>query len=137
MTLRRKQKALLHVAKKDLRLSDDDYRVILVHVAGVTSSTELDRAGFDAVMGAFERLGFKPLARRGPDYGRRPGMASLAQLDLNRDLWTEWSGAAPEDGLETWVKRTFKVDSLRFLTADAARKATTALPAMKARKRAA
>ena len=33
----------------------------LAHIAGVTSSTELDRAGFEAMMGFFDYLGFKPI----------------------------------------------------------------------------
>jgi len=39
MTISNPQKALLHVAKSKLKLHDDTYRQILVHVAGVTSST--------------------------------------------------------------------------------------------------
>jgi hypothetical protein len=45
------QKAILHVAKAKLAVPDDQYRTILVQVAGVTSSTELDQAGFEGVMG--------------------------------------------------------------------------------------
>lgn len=126
---------LLHVAKSKLKLADADYRAILVHLAECTSSTELDRAGFEAVMGFFEYLGFRPLSKSGPDYGHRPGMASFAQLELIRALWSEWSNG--EDGLNTWLKRTFKVDNLRFVTAALAPRIITALKAMKAHKRAA
>jgi hypothetical protein len=135
MPLTNPQKAILHVAKADRKLSDAEYRAVLVHLAGVTSSTELDRAGFEAVMGFFEYLGFAPLRKSGPDYGTRPGMASFAQLEFIRSLWVEWSGAGESDGLTTWLARTFKVSSLRFLTAPDAAKAITALKAMKAHKR--
>lgn len=135
MPITRNQIKLLHVAKGKLRLADADYRAILVHLAECTSSTELDRAGFEAVMGFFEYLGFKPQEKTGPDYGNRPGMASFAQLELIRSLWSEWSNG--QDGLNTWLKRTFKVDSLRFVTADMAPRIITALKAMKAHKRAA
>jgi phage gp16-like protein len=134
MPLSRRQLALIHVAKAKLALSDEDYRRVLVHVGGVESSAELDGPGFDAVMGFLERLGFRPLDKTGPDYGARPGMASFAQLEMIRALWVEWSGARVEDGLETWLKRKFKVDSLRFLTAGDARRVITALKAMKAAK---
>lgn len=127
------KKAVLHVAKAKLGLDDATYRTMLVQLGGVTSSTELDGAGFEAVMGFFEWRGFSPLKTTGPDYGRRPGMASFAQLELIRALWCEWSGAPVEGGLDTWLKGTFKVDSPRFLTADQARRAITALKAMKAR----
>lgn len=129
----RNQLQLLHVAKGKLKLSEAEYRAALAHIAGVTSSKELDRAGFEALLGFFEYLGFRPLVKTGPDYGNRPGMASFAQLELIRALWMEWSGAPVEGGLNTWLKRCFKVDALRFLTAGDARKAIVALKAMKAR----
>ncbi len=135
------QKAILHVAKAKLKLSDEAYRMALVQISGVTSSTELDHAGFEAVMGYFDFCGFKPLKKTGPNYGVRDGMASFAQIELIRALWREWSGHSDRDvdatGLPIWLKRTFKVDSLRFITAEQAPKANTALKAMKAHKKAA
>ena len=43
-------------------------------------------------------------------------------------------GRGDDSGLNTWVKRVFKVDSLRFLTAAQAPKVITALKAMKLHK---
>ncbi len=137
MKISKRQKALLHVAKTKLGWDDDLYRLALVRLAGVTSSTELDQEGFDAVMGFCERMGFDPIRRTGPDYGARPGFASRSQCELIRALWEEWAGAPDAPGLETWLRRTFKVDSLRFLTVADAPKAITALKAMKARQAAA
>jgi hypothetical protein len=133
MTISNKQKAILHIAKSKLELSDQDYRAALVHIAGVTSTTELDKAGFDAIMGMFEYLGFSPLTRQGQDYGARAGMASFAQLELIRALWSEYTDHSDEDALNKWLLRTFKVSSLRFMRKDAAAKAITALKAMKSR----
>jgi len=135
MTLSNKQKALIHVARTKLGFTDTQYRSILVHLAGVTSSTELDQDGFNLVMGYFEWCGFAPATSRGKDYGTRPGMASFAQLELIRTLWAEYTGHAyqGEDELNKWLGRTFKVSSLRFLTLEAARKAITALKVMKSR----
>ena len=82
MPISRNQKTLLHVAKSKLRLSDETYRMALARVAGVASSSELDADGFAAMMGLFEHMGFRPLDRRGPAYGERPGMASFAQLPI-------------------------------------------------------
>jgi len=134
MPISRNQKALLHVAKAKLRLSDELYRSALVQIAGVTSSTELEREGFEAVMGFFEYCGFRPLDRRGPVYGERAGMASFAQLELIRALWAEYTrGRAGEAELNTWLLRCFHVSALWFLTAEAAPKVITALKAMKKR----
>ena len=138
MSITSRQIALLKVGAKKLGLSDRDYRLILTHIAGVTSATELDRASFDAVLGFLEWKGFAPMTAHGPDYGPRPGMASFAQIELIRALWSEFTHGAydGEAELNKWLLRTFKVSSLRFLSKDAARKVITALKAMKARAKA-
>jgi hypothetical protein len=133
MTISQKQKAILHVAKGKLNLTDASYRAALVHVAGVTSSTELDGDGFTAIMGLFSYLGFEPLVARGPDYGMRPGMASFAQIELIRVLWYEYTDDVGEDALNKWLLRSFKLSSLRFAKKPVAQKIIAALKMMKSR----
>lgn len=137
MMISRPQKAILHVAKGKLGIDDDLYRQALVRIAGVTSSTELDQAGFEAMMGFFEHCGFRPLGKGAPRYGNRPGMATFAQLELIRELWREIHRAdvCDDAALLGWLRKWFKVDSMRFLTMEGARKAITALKAWKARPR--
>lgn len=60
-----KQKALLHVAKAALGLTDDEYRAVLYGAAGVESSKDLDHRGFEQVLQRFEDLGFE-VKRRWP-----------------------------------------------------------------------
>lgn len=138
MPLSNSQSRILHVAKAKQNMPDEEYRSSLAEIAGVTSSTGLDQAEFEAMTGFFDWMGFKPLQKSGPNYGDRPGISSLAQIELIRVLWREWTGqvlgAVDETGLTTWVKRVFKVDSLRFLTALQAPNVITALKAMKAHK---
>lgn len=135
MTINRKQLTLIHVAKTKLNLSDEIYRTALAQVAGVTSSTELDQDGFEAMMGLFEHMGFRPTQAQGQNFGKRDGMASFAQIELIRTLWREYTHRRyeGEDQLNKWLERCFKVSSLRFLSTEAARKAITALKAMKTR----
>jgi hypothetical protein len=57
----RKKKALVHIAKEDLHLHEKSYRRILKGVAGVESSTQLNREGFKKVMNRFQEMGFKGL----------------------------------------------------------------------------
>lgn len=137
MTISKAQMTLLHVAKGKLGWSDDLYRSALVQIAGVTSSKELDREGFEAMMGFAEYCGFRPLASTAPRYGNRPGMATFAQLELIRELWREVHDTVECDdaALMGWLRKYHKVDSLRFLTLDGARKSITALKAWKARPR--
>jgi len=61
MVIGQKKKSLIHVAKSNLHLDDSSYRQILKGVAGVESSTELTREGFEKVMRRFEAMGFKGL----------------------------------------------------------------------------
>jgi hypothetical protein len=61
MPIGRKKKAIVHIAKEDLRLDDESYRQILKGVAGVESATQLTEEGFEKVMRRFEEMGFKGL----------------------------------------------------------------------------
>jgi hypothetical protein len=56
-----KKKALIHIAKEDLHLDEDSYRQILKGVAGVESSTQLTKKGFEKVMRRFQEMGFRGL----------------------------------------------------------------------------
>lgn len=135
MSLTRPQTAILQIAKSKLALDDETYRQVLVRVAGVTSSKELDNTGFQAVMGFFDYAGFRPTGKGAPRYGNRPGMASFAQLELIRELWRELHHETEvnDEALAGWLLKYHKVHSLRFLTTDAARKVITALKAWKSR----
>lgn len=53
-----KKIALIHKIKSDLKISDSDYRDILLKSAGVSSSKELDEAGFKKVMKYFSSTYF-------------------------------------------------------------------------------
>lgn len=134
MTISAKQIQIIHVAKASLGLEEDDYRAILRQVAGVTSSRDLDVAGFRALMNRFERMGFTSTMPRPSGFGVRPGMASPRQVELIRDLWREYKGEDASDAtLGRWLERTFHLSSIRFLGYDDARKVIGALKMMKAR----
>lgn len=136
MTISKNQMRLLWVAKSKLGLSEEMFRLALVQIAGVASTTELDKDGFEALLGFLEYLGFAPLDKRGPSYGNRPGMASFAQIELIRTLWWEYTrGKAGEDELNKWLLNKFQLSSLRFVDMQTARKMITALKAMKQRER--
>lgn len=48
-----KKIAIIHAVKRECGLSDEEYREILKKSAGVTSSKELDEAGFKKLMSSF------------------------------------------------------------------------------------
>lgn len=53
MTLDRKKLAVIHIVKRELCLSDDEYRDILQREAGVRSARDLDEKGFRRLMRSF------------------------------------------------------------------------------------
>lgn len=96
MSINNRQKALLHVAKTELRLDDDDYRALLYAEAGVESSKDLDLQGFERVLARFEQLGFR-VKRRAPHgraHNRDPhALVTPAQLKKLGDLYQELAWA--------------------------------------------
>ena len=133
MALTRKQYAVIHIAKKQLGLSDEAYRDTLRTMAGVERSRDLDQAGFELVMHGMVSLGVRSKFTK-TFYGFRHGRATPRQVSLIRQLWREFTGGEGSAGaLDKWLERTFKVSALRFLTADQARKAIQGLFAMKRR----
>lgn len=130
-----RQKALLHVAKAQLGLSDEDWRDLLMRVDRVASSKDLDRYGFDRVLAELERLGFQNTATT-DSFGSRRDMATPAQVHFMRDLWHEYTDGKGDDAsLGRWLQRYSKVSALRFVDAATSAKAIPALKAMVARKR--
>lgn len=91
--INQRQRALLHVARRQLGLDEENYRSILRQAAGVESSRDLDPAGFDRVMEVLARMGFSP-RRRYPS-GRARGapdpdaLVTPAQQKRMADLYTE------------------------------------------------
>lgn len=136
MSISPRQLKFFWTAARKVGLNEPEIRTALARIAGVASVKELDQDGFEAMVGLFEYLGFTPSDAQGTDDGDRPGMATFAQLELIWVLWREYTDQAyglGEDELNTWLRSSFKVSSLRFVTLAQARKVITALKAMKAR----
>lgn len=53
------QLQILHIARRQLRLDDPDYRTILRSIARVASSKDLTHRGFEDVMAYLESVGFR------------------------------------------------------------------------------
>ncbi|MFT8814030.1 regulatory protein GemA [Acetobacter fabarum] len=125
---------LIQVARKTLGLQEEDYRNILMHVAGVSSSSDLTDEAFHELMEFFARLGFQSEANRA-NLGRRLGFATAGQVATIRRLWSDYTGGAGTEGqLGHWLERTWKISALRFLPEKEARKAIIVLKKMTSRK---
>lgn len=125
--------SLLHVAKQKLGMDDAAYRELLHEVAGVESAKELDVAGFEAVLERLKTLGFRT-RRDERGYGKRPAMATPAQLEYIRGLWRQYTGREDETSLNHWLEHKFGVTALRFADTHTAGQALTALKAMTSRR---
>ena len=122
--------ALIHVARRRLDMQDDDYRTMLLRVAGVESARDLGMAGFRQMMDAFAMLGFQSdSAAR--NFGRREGMAGAGHVAAIRRLWGEYTdGEGTDATLGKWLERTWGVSALRFVTAEKAPKVVAVLKGM-------
>lgn len=134
MSINAKKASLIHVAKRNLGLSDEAYRDILIQVAGVSTATDLDDASFSAVMNHLSELGFQSKARA-REFGSRRNMASPRQVAYIRSLWSQYTdGVGTDASLGKWLRAKFRVDALRFVDADQAPRVITALRRMVAAK---
>lgn len=70
--------AKIHVAKKQLNMSDEDYRAMLWTQGRVHSSSDLDHAGRQRVLDHLKACGFKPKAAANPKRPSRPSPSADA-----------------------------------------------------------
>jgi len=131
VTISRQRKSLIHVAKSQLAMRDEDYRALLKRVAGVASSVDLDDAGFTAVMAELERLGFRNTRGR-PQLSHRDGMATPAQIGKIRALFKGYTGEDDDLRLSRWIEKKFHVSHVNFLPGERAGKVIAILTRMNA-----
>lgn len=106
----------IHVAKKQLAVTDDSYRAILVRVTGKDTCSQMGLSELENVLNEFKRLGFKPAG------GKRAGerkKADTAQATMIRALWLDLYhlGAISEpseDALAAFAKRTCGIPALQW-----------------------
>ena len=131
--------SMIHIAKKDTGITDDAYRSILNGAAGIDSAAELEyEYQFNAVMKAFENLGFKSTARGGgnktkpksrpqwtDEWGGTPDQRAKIEV-----MWKTCARNPSEKALRAFIKRIAHVDHPRFLRVELARKVILALEKM-------
>lgn len=110
-----RQKALIHVAKQRIGMSEDEYRAMLSGF-GARSSTELDQARFEAVMAHFKKCGFRSRVRQPAAPARRP--ATSREL-LRRKVRAILRDMGLTDSYADAIARSrFGVDAWGWLKAD-------------------
>ena len=119
----------IHVLKGKLRLSDDDYRALLIQLTGHSSSKAMTQAQRRTVREHLQRLAAhmgieQPATRQRPLADAAFAKAKAAASPRERKVWALWH-QLHRDGLvdnpsaaalNAWVKRQVGVDALRFCT---------------------
>jgi hypothetical protein len=135
LTNRKAKLSLIHIAKDAVGITDEDYRSLLDGAAGVNSAAFIEyEYQFNAVMKAFENLGFKSTARSGgnkprPQWPDKWGGTENQRAKIEA-MWQACARNKTERALRAFIKRIAKVDSPRWLTVQLARKVILALELM-------
>lgn len=132
---RRALLAKVHVAKKQLQLSDDDYRAVIFRITGHVSAGDCSEAELAAVVEEFGRKGFSAKARV-PASGPRPADHPAARKA--RALWISLHQlnaiANPsEQALEAFARRQLGVAKLQWADQSLSYRLIEALKAIGAR----
>lgn len=104
--MRRRLRAQIHIARKDLGLDDDTYRAALMRITGKPSSTNLSVPEMMRVVADFQEKGWKAKRKLSP---RSAGNKHKTLVDKIRALWIDMGKAgivrdSSEAALETWVR---------------------------------
>ena len=121
--------AAIHVLKSRLQFSDDDYRALLIHLTGQSSSKAMTQAQRREVREHMQDLAARrglaqPATRRRPLTAAQFAEAKAEASPRERKVWALWHQlhrdglvANPSaQALNAWVKRQAGVDALRFCT---------------------
>ena len=120
---------LIHIAKSQIGLSDEDYRAVLESTAKKTSCSEMTLFELNEVLKAMKKLGFKvkKLETREEEIGWD---ASKAQMDYIKGMWELVARDKSDRALYKFIKRITGADHPRFMTAKDSQKVIIALRKM-------
>ena len=85
--------AAIHITKKELGLTESEYRAILREVAGVDSAKYLDESGDRAVMARLYALRDE----------RRQAAKKRVKTPTERKIWALWLGGDDRPGLRNYL----------------------------------
>jgi phage gp16-like protein len=126
-SIRTRELATIHVAKKQLGLDDGTYRDMLFTLTRKRSAGDLDHAERQRVIEHMRKRGFtRPVAAPAPrSAGRKPEVPADRQALVNKV--EALLGARPWEYARAMAKRMFKVDQLEWASAEQLRSLVAAL----------
>lgn len=124
---------LIHVARRELGMQDDDYRAMLrsmPSLGGKISSADLGIKGLELVLEALKRKGFKIRVKGPTKTAQAPAkptraLANDEQSKLIRHLWLQMHAQGivrdpSEASLAAYVCRIAKIEALQWLNTEQA-----------------
>ena len=120
---------LIHIAKAQLALCDEDYRAIVESVSGKTSCSELTLFELEQVLKAMKKLGFK-FKRLETKENEVGWDTSKEQMDYIKGMWKLVARDKSERALYRFIKKITGADHPQFMNATAAQKVIIALRKM-------
>ena len=120
---------LIHIAKSQIGLSDEDYRAVLESTANKSSCSEMSVFELNEVLKAMKKLGFKvkKMETREEEIGWD---TSKEQMDYIKGMWELVARDKSERALYRFIKRITDADHPRFMGAVEAQKVILALRKM-------
>jgi len=134
--------AKIHIARKDLALSDDCYRALLARVTGRDSAAGLAPSQLDAVLAEFARLGWRPKPKAGqpaaPEGSRWRPPSGKAEVRKVFAIWGEMCRLSiprtpTREGLRAFVASQTGVEDPEWMTPDQAQTVVEGLKSWRAR----
>lgn len=120
---------LIHIAKSQIGLSDEDYRAVLESTAKKSSCSEMSVFELNEVLKAMKKLGFKvkKMETREEEIGWD---TSKEQMDYIKGMWELVARDKSDRALYRFIKRITGADHPQFMNATAAQKVIIALRKM-------
>jgi len=107
---RHKLLALVHIAKEEIPLSDDEYRDVIAYW-GVESSADMSIPHLEELVKYFESLGFKKKVADPRDPGPGASLIKALQERVREEAWKLNHG---EERLKGLVRKIAKEDDLKL-----------------------
>ena len=133
----KRQISLIHVAKNQLGISDENYRQILsgfvlANGSKATSSKELSYDQCEALIHIFKRLGFKTGRLKYEEYeNRQGGFATPGQMRKIEAVWMFHSREKSIEAMNSFIRRIVGVSHLTFVKAADVSKILKAMESLK------
>jgi len=123
---RRADLAKIHIAWKQIGMSEDEYRDLIFAMFGKRSAGDLDGVGRKLLLERFKTIGFKPKGRR-PGQAHKPLAQDKASIE-RKIAWQLRQLDKPWPYAYGVARRIFpEIEKIEFLTAEQLGKVSSAL----------